>query len=271
MLRKLLKNEFIATSRVIPFTYLALLAAFVMLCVFILTGVDGLLFEVAATMLNMFTILAAYAIVFVTAILLVVRYYKSMCGSESYLTHSIPVKGHTLVLTKVGVSFFWLMCSSLVCALSLAAFAWTFPNLYGADISFAEYSSEFGVVFADMMSVEGMSKFLLWVVLYVVAAAVMNTGVIVFSISLGNCSSFQKLGIGAPILIYFALNLILSIILMVSTISISEHALIVAAYQESGGFDIHSTMVIPTVISFVVGTALIGLSCYIVDKHTSLK
>ena len=272
MLRKLLKHEFAATSRVIPFTYLALLASFILMCVFVLTGVRGTVVEIIATMLNTFTLMASYMIVIVTAVLLVVRYYRSMYGSESYLTHSIPVKGHTLVLTKAFVSFVWIICSVVVCVISLLSFIWTFSNIFGADLSFGDYFSEISEAYSAVISDESIAGTVIWTIIGFITSVIMSIGMVTFSVSLGSCSKLQKLGIGAPILIYFGCSLVLSIISMIVTVYSSEHYFVMYSLQENySSFAIQTPLVITSIFSLVVGALFIGLSCYIVDKHTSLK
>lgn len=62
------------------------------------------------------SIFALFTIVF---IYLLVRFYKSMYSREGYLTNTLPVSHHQLLLSKLIVSVFWMSLSGFLMLLSV--------------------------------------------------------------------------------------------------------------------------------------------------------
>lgn len=273
MLRKLLKHEFKATVRVIPFTYLAIMMCFLILCVFILIN-NGVLNSIAM-ILDILAFTAVYAISIVTGILLIIRYYRSMYGGESYLTHSIPVKGHTLVLTKSFVSFFWMFITSIICVISFMAFLWTTLKLSGMDISLAMYMAVIEELFKEVLSDEEILTICLWLGATFIFGILQLVGVVIFSITLGSCSKLQKMGAGAPILIYFGCNFATEVIslfafatvnsVQFACYSVTEEVMMASIDQ----FTVY--MAQSCILSLILSAVYFTVSCIVADKHTSLK
>lgn len=115
MLSKLLKYEFRATGRILlpmlgAVTGLILLAN---LSVRLLDRVQsGLLVFVFG-----FVIVAAFIAVILAEIMpvivMVLRFYRNLLGSEGYLMHTLPVNVHQLVWSKLIVSLVWVLVTNL--------------------------------------------------------------------------------------------------------------------------------------------------------------
>lgn len=91
MLRKLLKYEFKATGRLIGVIYLAVLAAA------IVTGIIGRFSDATIDNPIAFMIFVAIyailivALIVVTILMIIERFYKNMLTGEGYLMHTLPV------------------------------------------------------------------------------------------------------------------------------------------------------------------------------------
>ncbi len=109
MFARLLKHEFRATARVIPFVYL------VTLCVVGLHALADLLGHPAILQLTQtFTALVLSAQILVTLSILVWRFYKSVCSDEGFLTNLLPVKPTSLLLSKILIGWFWVVISQIL-------------------------------------------------------------------------------------------------------------------------------------------------------------
>lgn len=116
MLKKLLKNEMIATWRIFLPIYIGLLvatgiaAAFAHIANRIDTGIMSIL-------LGTGTIILVLGLIFVLVspfIVLAVRFYKTTATREAYLTFTLPAKVSTILLAKLIVSFFWLIATFIL-------------------------------------------------------------------------------------------------------------------------------------------------------------
>ncbi len=124
MLKKLLKHEFAATGRfLIPMYLILLVIALFDRLVINLDIFHGVL-AVVPGFLTMAYIVSIIAIVVVTIVLLVMRFYKNLLGEEGYLMFTLPVRSDQLITTKLIVSMVWTFFSILaVVASLLIAFA----------------------------------------------------------------------------------------------------------------------------------------------------
>lgn len=125
MLRKLIKHEYIATSKAILPLYLllAILTVFGRIVTFVRADSVPLWIKQFcgfSTIGYVFGLLCIY----VAALILVFwRFDKSMFSHEGYLTHTLPVSPAQLLCAKAAVAFSWLFLTSLLTGLSLCC-AW---------------------------------------------------------------------------------------------------------------------------------------------------
>lgn len=111
MLGKLLKHELKATSRYL-LPIFAILALFTLLARIVL-GLD--IFNGALSFISGFVmlgyVLSMVAIVVVTIVVLVMRFYKNLTSDEGYLMFTLPVKPSQLINSKLIIAFFWSVLS----------------------------------------------------------------------------------------------------------------------------------------------------------------
>jgi hypothetical protein len=117
MLGKLIKYEFKATARLFLYAYLAIIVlAAVNLVLEKASGSDVTIFE--GIFGGLFA-LAIIAVSVITLVVIVVRYYRNLLGNEGYLMFTLPVKTHSLILSKLIVGFVWTVATAAVCILGV--------------------------------------------------------------------------------------------------------------------------------------------------------
>ena len=113
MFGKLIKNEIRHSARYNLVIYLVALAV---------TLVMGLSLVTESTALGVFSCFAIYitgfATVVVTLVSVIKNFYDTLFSRQGYLTLTLPVKGSTLLISKVLVSFLWIITGFLIMALT---------------------------------------------------------------------------------------------------------------------------------------------------------
>ena len=113
MFLKMVKHEFRASYRaLIPlFCGLLLMAGLARLSIFLIDKTDFILVQLFGTLFIGLFVLACVASVVLTMVLMMVRFAKSVHGDEGYLTNTLPVGTHTILLSRLLVSFVALLCA----------------------------------------------------------------------------------------------------------------------------------------------------------------
>ena len=213
MFGKLLKNEFIATSRSVPIAFLisaSFSALFLLTSSFIGTFLAGL-----SLGLIFMGVLAQNIIVW---ILLIVRYYRTMYGAEGYLSHTLPLKSCLLFWSKFCSSAVWIFLSVLFSTVLSAGLVWFFARQNGAD------ARELSEWIDRALYLSGLSPSLWQMVLLVTGVLFTSSlGSLIlffFAVTMGSTPPFQFMGIGGPVVMYLILYVaqqILGVVTMLFT------------------------------------------------------
>ena len=125
MLGKLIKHEFRATAR----TFLPMYGIFLVLCVVARLYYSGLreqmfggnvMMEAVSTVLVTLIVVVAFtAMIVVTVVLTLRRFWQNLLGREGYLMHVLPVESWEHVLSKLVVALVWTLASSLMAVAGL--------------------------------------------------------------------------------------------------------------------------------------------------------
>ncbi|MBQ7118114.1 MAG: hypothetical protein IJN88_07875 [Clostridia bacterium] len=114
MLGKLIKHELRHSARYTMSIYTA---------VIVISAVMGLSLLSSATWLGVMSCFALYAAGFIAVIITLVSviksFYDTLFGRQGYLTLTLPVKCSNLLISKVIVSFIWILASFALMALTL--------------------------------------------------------------------------------------------------------------------------------------------------------
>ena len=207
MLGKLLKNEFIATGRIMGAVYavVAVLMVYVLGSYYINRG------ETTGTQALgiMVLILISSCNILFTAFIMVVNFQKSLYSDQGYLSFTLPVKGSTLLTSKVIVSVVWLV-ASVICFVGSAAI--TFYTVK-QDVIGEETYSLMESLLPMFLNGKSLSTIITTIVIKVLAyfiSMMMLTVELYFSISLANTRVFQKHHVIWTIVFILAITVIVS-------------------------------------------------------------
>ncbi|MDE7436481.1 MAG: hypothetical protein K2N01_11775 [Lachnospiraceae bacterium] len=205
MLGKVMKHEFLDTGRVmIPLNLgaIGVLILGIMIECLNFPGDMLVILKVATILLYVFALMVLSVISY---IYLAVRFYKSMFGSESYLTHTLPVGSFAKLNGKLLVALIWMLVNSAVCALSVIA-------LIAVALKQADVTVPWGEVeqMLDMMFQMSPAALVAWCVLIFIVSSLQSLLMIYVSMSVGQL--FQKHKIGASVLTYVIIYVVLQVI-----------------------------------------------------------
>lgn len=188
MLGKLLKHEFIATGRIMGAVYAVVVLAMGYIIGSYYINHDEITVGRAISM--MVLIVASLGIFFLTTIIMVTNFQKTLYGDQGYLSFTLPVKSVSLLSSKVIVSVVWF----------LAAFACVFGTLaitffvFRDDIAGESYD-----MIESMLAMFTGGKTFSTIIAYVIIEMIslfikfaMLTVEVYFAITLANTRRFQK-------------------------------------------------------------------------------
>ena len=120
MFGKLIKNEIRHSARYNLVIYIVALAVTLVMGVSLITGSKAL------GVVSCFAIyITGFATVIVTLVSVIKNFYDTLFSRQGYLTLTLPVKGSTLLVSKIVVSFLWIILGFFIMALTwLAVFVY---------------------------------------------------------------------------------------------------------------------------------------------------
>lgn len=227
MLGKLLKHEW-KESWKIPVVLIGIL--------WILAAMAGLTFispmwqsELAGlNVLMVLVILAFYFSIIGVSIgimlYMAIRFYKNMFTDEGYLTHTLPVSTHELLLSKIMVMSAWIFLSMAAIVVSLLIFSClAVVFLMPEGHSFANLLKDLNRLVHEFILYldKGVMSFIGSLLFLVVVSIISGTMMIVGSISIGQMVKKHKIlgSVGA----YFALSTVIQIVSTVVLIPLMFH------------------------------------------------
>lgn len=190
MLGKLLKNEFIATGRIMGAVY----AVVAILCAYILgsyyIGNKGDEASAAQALSVMVLLLISGLNIFFTAVVMVVNFQKSLYSDQGYLSFTLPVKGSSLLASKVIVSVVWFVVSLLCFIGSGAISIYTVKE----DVLGESYDTIQSLLpmFLNGKSIATIVTVVVVKILVYFLSMAMITVMLYFAISLANTRKFQR-------------------------------------------------------------------------------
>lgn len=119
MLGKLFKHEMKATAGLLLPLYLVLAVLTVADRIVIYLDIFQGVLKVIPALITFAYGLSIMAVILITSIYLIVRFYKNLMTDEGYLMFTLPVKSHDLINAKLLVCILWTIISVLVVITSL--------------------------------------------------------------------------------------------------------------------------------------------------------
>lgn len=202
MFLKLLKHELHEASRMLLpiFGGLLLFAAVTRAIIWIMEQSDNSIISVMGVMFVVLFFVACIASVVVTAVLLIIRFGKTVHGDEGYLTHTLPVGVNSILLSRILVTYLALFVSIVVAYVGIRFSLWN-----------VKAAADIGEEFAYMFEIMGMDSKTLWMTVASYASQLLATVLLIFAaISIGH--SFNRGKVGFSILFYFAIESTFSLI-----------------------------------------------------------
>lgn len=222
MLGKLIKNEWRAFWKIPAFVN-------IFLAVFTLFGVLSLLTKIVESdniIVNALTVvvfliymISLFAISFIIALYVAMRFYKNMYTDEGYLMHTLPVTKKELIFSKLIVAFVWTVITGIVMVASVFALVLALFSATQSEITLAKVWQEIISVFTapEFSQVMGMS-FPVFAVVFVITVIIgifSNILMVYTSISFGQL--FQKHKVIGSIVSYICIYTILQIVNSIAT------------------------------------------------------
>ena len=187
MLGKLIKHEFRHSARYTMSIYIAVLA---------ISGIVALSLLSPSAWLGIMSCFALYVAGFVALIVTLVsiikNFYDTLFGRQGYLTLTLPVKCSTLLISKIIVSFIWVVAGFAVMAVTLLVIFF-----------YAKYRSDgYMTMITDAISITGMLDMLpsaTAVIELIIVAAVMAiitiftyVSFVYFTVTVANTRALQS-------------------------------------------------------------------------------
>lgn len=119
MLGKLLKHEMKATARLLLPIFLVLAALTVLDRIVISLKIFKGVLAIIPGFISFFYVISLVAIVVVTAVIIIYRFYKNLMTDEGYLMFTLPAKPHELINAKLIASIVWTIASFVAVLASL--------------------------------------------------------------------------------------------------------------------------------------------------------
>ena len=208
MIGKLCRFELRTSIRQISIVWGALFASSLLLA--IVGGVSNK-FEYSSMLSNLFTGLASIiygailiAMIVLSIIIVVMRFYNSMCGNEGYLMHTLPVSTRSIILSKGIAATLILTISTIVALISILVIS---IGITGTDIT-----GMFGLLGDEVIKDLKIILFVLELSVVVIFGIVKSIYNVYASIAIGQIFNRHRVLMAA--VAYIAINVVLSFIVL---------------------------------------------------------
>lgn len=187
MFGKLLKYEFKHSSRYVMTVYICTAVAALLTGIGMLVKLNGL--SVISTIV---LVLVGIVAVIMTLVSVIKNFYDTLYARQGYLTFTLPVKCSSILLSKVLISFFWVIVSGILMALIwLMIFANLQSQMDGGSESLIAAVKDSGIL--EMLpSGATIFKVVLFMAFSVFTNILVFVSFIFFSVTLANTRALQS-------------------------------------------------------------------------------
>lgn len=277
MLGKLLKHEWRGTYKV------CLGLNFIMLVITLAGGIsfrapmwqgyNGGQFsalDITSVLMIMLYVVAVIGIMWGILIYLGIYFYRSMYSDQGYLTHTLPVNPHLIMISKILISSFWYIFTMLVLGVSIMLFMGLIISSAGYEGGvwrfLMDYKEEILRNFELAVGVRA-DRYLAFSVTMGVAGAFTGVVTLFGAITLGQL--FSRHRVIMSLVSYFVINFIIQI---VAGIAILPFALQEARNIVLGKMGPYMVSAYPAslLVSMLVAAAMYFCSIYIIKRRLNL-
>lgn len=273
MLGKLIKHELRHSARYTLSIYIA---------VTVISAVMGFTLLSKATWIGVMSCIALYAAgivaVIVTLVSVIKNFYDTLFGRQGYLTMTLPVKCSTLLISKVIVSFIWIVASFTLMGLTLVmVFFYAKEKSAGYFTMISDAVSVSGIL-EILPSASTVISLLIAAALWAVITIFTYVSFVYFTVTVANTRALQshpKLLGGLVFLGIFSLNNTVGNILtqyIPVTFNVGADK-VYFAFEQMGMIEdtFLSYGVAGTVFSGIFALGLLWLTGFILENKVNLK
>ena len=269
MLGKLIKHEFKATWKMVALMNIFLLvltALGVLSFAFKFWNVDNDIMMAFGILSLVFYYLSILVISIAVCIYVAIRFYKTLYSDEGYLTNTLPVTNHQLLISKILVGSIYELVTSLVIIVSVLALFFSLVMQFDAA-TISEIQSVINEVTLTLNSQIHISLPVLIIECIVFFILSCISSIITFfgAISLGQL--YQKHKVLGSIIAYFAIVTVIQIISTIISIPTMVYASVAnanTAMVSMGAFWF------TTILTVIVSIVLYITSAYIMKNKLNL-
>src|SRR5690554_2851632 len=209
MLARLMKHKLKATARLLVPLYVVLLCISVINRFTLQSGLrEG--FALFIRLLLMAThIVSIIAILMVTFILMIIRFYRNLLKDEGYLMFTLPVRVHHLITSKLVITVFWIIVSLTMILGSFIIVAANPGMINAVWRGFLEMSAEISAQF-------GSNGTILFIEFAILAFLGINANILLIYASIAIGQLFNKNRVVASfvsyIIIYTGLQILITLV-----------------------------------------------------------
>ncbi len=210
MLGKLFKHEMKAMTRLLLPLFLVLAALTVIDRVVIYLDIFKGTLAVIPGFITLAYVMSIIAVVVVSSVLIILRFYKNLVSDEGYLMFTLPVKSNQLINSKLLASFLWTVLSFVAVFASILAVA-------SGSFDWSDFTQGFKMVMAEIKTEFGNNLVLFFVeVIFMVILGIINSILLIYvSVAVGQLFNGHKvLGSFAA---YIGINIALQIVMTICT------------------------------------------------------
>lgn len=202
MIGKLFRYDFrIVAEKLIPFYVAVLAISIISKLVSIIThfnwedflnsetsGQVGFVFILGQLFLFMSFFIVIAGIILMTNFIMISRFHQSVYGSEGYLTNTLPLEPHQVIISKIFNFLCWLFISFVIIFISIAI-------IFPYDLGRMEWA---GIItaFPYLLSIEDMALTIIFMLIAVFFSSVFDIIKLYLSVAFANLFTEYKLVMG---------------------------------------------------------------------------
>ncbi|MGB4658561.1 MAG: hypothetical protein WBI07_05245 [Mobilitalea sp.] len=218
MLGKLFKHEFKATARLLLPLYLVLAVMTLMDRIVINLDIFTGVLSIIPGIISFIYVISIIAIIVVSFVIIILRFYKNLMTDEGYLMFTLPAKSSELINSKLFASMLWTFASVIGVAASIFC-------LFITPERFVKLQEGFSLAFAELeVAFQGKVTILIIEFILLFLIALINSILeIYFSIAIGQLFNGHKVlgSFGAYIVISTVIQILSTLVL--ALVGLSNH------------------------------------------------
>lgn len=274
MLGKLIKHEFIQTSKSLVAVYAAALAAIALMLVSYLTKVMMIGMTASFAL-----VVIGFVAIIMTLVMVIRNFYETLYSRQGYLTLTLPVKSKDILFSKFFVSFVWIVAGYAVMLLT-----WVIVFMFARAKSEGMLETVTGMIQGlDALGSLPSMKLVVGYAAIILAGygitVISYVSFVFFSVTLANTKRFQHKPLLFGIIFFFIIYVVnkvastaltykfpLSVTVYIDRISLTT----VSAFDGVDGA-LLTTGIGGDIFTVIFAVALLIVTGYIIEKKVNVK